>query len=97
MQVRAVKVSLTAGESARMAISTSWSMPKAMSWLSVRSGPVMCTPARRRPILSATSGGHTVAIACPRVRKCPGRCCSRITASYSAAIRTSVTCRTKRR
>ena len=97
MQVKAVKVSFTAGESARMAISTSWSVPKAMSWLSVRSGPVMCTSSSRRPILSAASGGHTVAIGCPRVRKCPGRSCSRITASYSAAIRTSVACRTNRR
>src|ERR1700749_2951350 len=33
MQVRAVKVSLTAGERARIAISTSWAMPTEMAWL----------------------------------------------------------------
>ena len=97
MQVIAVNVSFTAGDRARIAISTSWSMPKAMSWVSVRSGPVMCTRSSRCLIVSATSGGHTVAIGCPRVRKCPGRSCSRITASYSAAIATSVPCRTNRR
>ena len=36
MQVEAVKVSLTAGDSARIAISTSWSMPKEMSCVRVR-------------------------------------------------------------
>ncbi len=36
MHVRAVNVSLTAGDSARMAISTSWSMANARSCESVR-------------------------------------------------------------
>ena len=40
MQVRAVKVSLTAGDRARMAISTSWSMAKTGSCIRVRWGPV---------------------------------------------------------
>ncbi len=40
MQVSAVKVSFTAVDSARIAISTSWSMPNETSWASVRYGPV---------------------------------------------------------
>ena len=48
MQVSAVKVSLTAGESARMAISTSWSMAKTGSCMSVRWGPVTCALASAR-------------------------------------------------
>ncbi len=36
MQVSAVKVSLTAGERARMAISTNWSMANTGSWVRVR-------------------------------------------------------------
>jgi hypothetical protein len=36
IHVMAVNVSLTAGDSARSAISTSWSRPNEMSWVSVR-------------------------------------------------------------
>ena len=39
MQVRAVELASTAAESARIAISTSWSMPNDTSWLRVRCGP----------------------------------------------------------
>ena len=45
MQVSAVKVSLTAGDSARIAISASWSTPKETSWARVRYGPVTCAGA----------------------------------------------------
>ena len=48
-----------------MAISASWSMPKAMSWLSVRIGPVMCTFSSLRPMAGAASGGHTVPMGWP--------------------------------
>ena len=51
MQVSAVNVSLTAGDSARIAISTSWSMANARSWRerAVRPGGVgSFEPARDR-------------------------------------------------
>ncbi len=47
MQVMAVKVSLTAAERARIAISTSWSIAKTGSCISVRCGPVTCALAER--------------------------------------------------
>src|SRR5690349_18840216 len=61
MHVRAVKVSLTAGERARMAISTSWSMPNETSWVRVRYGPVMWERPSTSPTWAAAAGGHTVA------------------------------------
>ena len=72
-KVSAVKVSLTAGERARMAISTSWSMPNEMSWVSVRLDPVMCARPSASLTRAAASGGHTMANGCPWTRKCPGR------------------------
>ena len=61
MQVSAVKVSLTAGDSARIAISTSWSTPKETSWARVRYGPVTCARDSSRATRPAASVGHTVA------------------------------------
>ena len=92
MQVSAVKVSLTAAESARMAISTSWSMPNDTSWLRVRCGPVTCARPSAWRTSGAASGGQTVANRCPRTMKCPGRCSRLITASASAASRTRAWC-----
>jgi hypothetical protein len=48
-------------DSARIAISTSWSTPKETSWARVRYGPVTCAPDSSRATPSAASAGHTVA------------------------------------
>lgn len=69
MQVSAVNVSLTAGESARIAISTSWSTAKEMSCESVRYGPATCARLRLFPMCVAASDGHTVASGCPSTTK----------------------------
>ena len=61
MQVRAVKVSLTAAESARMAISTSWSMANTGSCTSVRWGPVTCALANACATSGPAPRGHTMA------------------------------------
>jgi hypothetical protein len=73
MQVSAVNVSFTAGDRARIAISTSWSMPNETSWVRVRYGPI--TWARPSVLLTtpAASGGQTRAIGCPWAMKWPGR------------------------
>ena len=86
MQVSAVKVSFTAEDSARMAISTSWSMANTGSCTSVRCGPVTCALASAWATSGAAPGGHTVASARPVARKCPGRCSSRITESVRVAM-----------
>ena len=88
MHVSAVKVSLTAADSARSAISTSWSMPNDTSWLSVRYGPTMCARPSAWRTSGAASGGQTVANRCPCTMKCPGRYSRLITASASVASRT---------
>ena len=61
MQVSAVNVSLTAGESARIAISTSWSMPndRVLGQRPVR--PVMCARPALAGASGAAAGGQTVA------------------------------------
>ena len=92
MQVSAVKVSLTAAESARVAISTSWSIPNDASWVSVRYGPMTCARPNALLTSGAASGGQTVANRCPRTMKCPGRCSRLITASASAASLTRFWC-----
>ena len=68
-----MNVSLTAAESARMQISTSWSMPNETSWASVRYGPVTCDLASSRATWSVALPGHTVAYGDPWTRKWPGR------------------------
>ena len=70
MQVSAVKVSLTAGDSARIAISTSWSTPKETSWARV-STPKETSWARVRygPVTCAGAGGFGL----PSVVPVPGR------------------------
>ena len=72
MQVSAVNVSLTAGESARIAISTSWSMAKARSCASVRFGPVTWARWSARVTAGAAAGGQTTAIGWPSTTKWPG-------------------------
>ena len=86
MQVSAVKVSFTAAESARMAISTSWSMAKTGSCTSVRWGPVTCAFDRAMATSGAAPRGQTMASGRPVARKWPGRCSSRITESVRVAI-----------
>ena len=68
IQVRAVKVSLTAAESARMAISTNWSMAKTGSCTSVRCGPVTWALDRASATSCAAPRGHTMARARPSAR-----------------------------
>jgi len=92
MQVIAVKGSLTAGDRARIAISTSWSKPNDASWVSVRCGPMMCAPPSACRTSAAASGGQTVANRCPRTMKWPGRCSRLITASALLASRTRFWC-----
>ena len=89
MQVRAVKVSLTAGDRALMAISTSWSMAKTGSCISVRCGPVTCALDRASLTCSAAPRGQTVARGRPATTKCPGRWLRRMTASNRDAMATS--------
>ena len=69
MQVSAVKVSLTAADRARIAISTSWSKPNDTSWVSVRCGPMMCARLMACRTSGAASGGQTVPNRCPRTMK----------------------------
>ena len=69
MQASAVNVSLTAGDSARMAISTSWSTAKATSWLRVRLGPTACALRSPRSTVAAAPAGQTVASGWPRTTK----------------------------
>ncbi len=61
MQVSAVNVSLTAGDNARMPISTSWSTPNETSWARVRYGPVTCALASSLATSAAAASGQTVA------------------------------------
>ena len=65
MHVRAVKVSLTAADKARMPISTIWSMAKTGSCTSVRCGPVTWAFERARDTSFAALGGYTLARARP--------------------------------
>ena len=89
MHVRAVNVSFTAGDSARMAISTSWSMANTGSCMSVRWGPVTWASDSARATCAAAPRGHTLASGRPATTKWPGRWLSRMTASRRAAISTS--------
>ena len=65
-------MSFTAGDRARMAISTSWSMAKTGSCMSVRCGPVTWALARANLTCSAAPRGHTVARGRPATTKWPG-------------------------
>ncbi len=69
MQVMAVNVSFTAGDSARMAISTIWSIANWRSWASVRPGPTTWARRNSRSIVGAASAGHTIAKGRPFTRK----------------------------
>ena len=62
-----------AEDRARIAISTSWSMPNETSWASVRNGPVRWARVSSRATPGAALAGHTVASGLPWARKCPGR------------------------
>ena len=90
MQARAVNVSLTAGDSARMAISTSWSTANERSCVSVLCGPVACAPPSARATPGVAAAGHTFASGWPSTTKCPGRCSRRITALPAAEMSISV-------
>ena len=59
MHVKAVKVSFTAGESALMAISTSWSIANTGSWIRVRCGPVRWLLPIATPTWVAAFDGQT--------------------------------------
>ena len=72
MQVMAVNASLTAAERARIAISTSWSIAKTGSCMSVRWGPVTWARASAIATWSAASGGQIEASGRPATMKCPG-------------------------
>ena len=82
-------MSLTAGERARMAISTSWSMANTGSCIKVRCGPVMWARSRARATCSAAPRGQTVASGRPATKKCPGRWSRRMTESVVEAMSTS--------
>ena len=86
MQVSAVKVSLTAADSARMAISTSWSMAKTGSCTRVRCGPVTCAFDRASATSGAAPRGQTMASGRPVARKWPGRCSRRMKESVRVAM-----------
>ena len=89
--VIAVKGSLTPGESARAAISTSWFTANSISWAGVRWFPNTNAEFTRATSGSVTrSPGQTIAIGLPRTTYCPGRRSSRTSASTSAPNATSV-------
>src|SRR5258708_10345454 len=79
MQLSAVNVSLTAGDRARIAISTSWSTAKTGSWLRVRWLPVTCARSRALVTAGAAEAGRTWASGRPATTKWPGRESSSIT------------------